>query len=51
MNLCNEKHDEVCFEGRICPVCEKMNEIAVLEGDITELKQQVKDLESQVDGG
>ena len=24
MNLCNDGHDEVCYESRTCPACEKI---------------------------
>lgn len=26
MNLCSEGHDEICYEGRRCPVCELKND-------------------------
>lgn len=62
MNLCSDNHDEVCFEGRICPACyalsEKQSEINDLESKIDtlelhigDLKSQMKDLEAQMDGG
>lgn len=47
MNLCSDNHDEVCFEGRICPVCEKMKEIEKLESTIQDLKSEIKDLEAK----
>jgi hypothetical protein len=47
MNLCNENHDEVCFENRECPVCAKMKEIESLEENISELLDEVKTLEQQ----
>ena len=41
MNLCSNKHDEICFEGRNCPLCEKIEEykewIERLEDKISEL--------------
>lgn len=38
MTLCEDGHDEVCYEGRNCPVCEKMDEITELEKEIERLK-------------
>ena len=51
MNLCNDGHDEVCYEGRNCPACveieerkdrEKENE--KLQAEIDELKETVETL-------
>ncbi len=47
MNLCSEGHDEVCFEGRICPVCEKMEEIKALGETIDELQNEIDDLKAE----
>lgn len=55
MQLCSggrgvRAHDEVCYEGSMCPVCEKWEElageIAVLQSEITDLEKQVTDLEN-----
>jgi len=40
MNLCSEKHDEVCFEGRDCPVCEMIND---MEAEVEALKEELKE--------
>ena len=48
MTLCDDKHDEVCFETRNCPVCEKMGEIEKLEDKIQALTDEVKDLEERI---
>ena len=37
MNLCNDNHEEVCFEGRDCPACEIRND---LQAQIDELKNK-----------
>ena len=51
MNLCNDGHDEVCFEGRQCPACdmkdlveEKVDEIARMEKTIGELEEEIQEL-------
>ncbi|MFA6281884.1 MAG: hypothetical protein WCY05_05230 [Candidatus Omnitrophota bacterium] len=40
MNLCSENHDEICFEGRKCPLCEMKDE---LENEIQDLKEKLED--------
>ncbi len=49
MNLCSDGHDEVCFDGHICPCCEIINEkdkeIANLNNEIDGLRDEVKGLE------
>lgn len=58
MNLCNDGHEEVCYEGRECPVCEVTNEknreiedlehkVAELEHSVSELEQNVQDLQGE----
>jgi hypothetical protein len=27
MELCSDKHEEVCFEGRVCPVCDMRDDL------------------------
>ena len=49
MNLCSDGHDEVCYEGRRCPVCEKMDEIAKLEGEVDDLKAENRTLNDNID--
>lgn len=44
MNLCSDSHQEVCFEGRSCPVCSLRDE---LEERITDLEEDVKRLERE----
>lgn len=53
MCLCDNGHDEVCFTGRNCPVCEmerdKDKEIAHLEDEIEDLRNDLKALESEAE--
>lgn len=46
MNLCDAKHQEVCFEGRECPLCEAREEIADLKREVQSLEQKVENLEA-----
>ena len=47
MNLCDDGHEEVCFEGRNCPVCEKIEEIRELEKQIDDLKLRLEEEERE----
>lgn len=54
MELCSEKHEEVCFEGRECPVCferdDLQSQIDDLNKEITGLKDEIIDFENQRNG-
>lgn len=41
MNLCSDVHDEVCFEGRHCPVCPLYEEIGRLTIEIEDLQEKL----------
>ena len=45
MNLCDDGHDEICYDGRNCPFCEMM---ASKDATIDELFSRVSELETQV---
>jgi hypothetical protein len=47
LNICSNSHDEVCFDGRNCPVCAKLKEIEELEETISALNGQISEMESQ----
>lgn len=46
MNLCDDGHREVCFEGRDCPACEKIDE---LNEEIKDLEKEVESLENRLE--
>jgi hypothetical protein len=46
MYLCDSKHEEVCYEGRYCPVCDARDEIKDLERKIEELEADIRKLEN-----
>lgn len=46
MNLCDSGHDEVCYDGRTCPVCSVKEE---LSDEIKELTDRVKELELELE--
>ena len=45
MNLCDSGHDEVCFDGRNCPFCAKMEE---KDQEISELNSKIDTLQEQL---
>jgi len=48
MNLCSEGHEEVCYEGRICPACDLKEDY---ESKIEELQDDLKEREEQNERG
>ena len=44
MTLCDDGHDEVCFDGRNCPVCKEQKRSSDLEDEVYDLKQQIAEL-------
>lgn len=53
LNLCDTGHDEVCFEGRNCPMCalqEALNEMThTYESDINSLTAQIINMQVDLD--
>ncbi len=41
MNLCADNHNEICFDGRTCPLCEAMGEIKELENEVVNLQKEL----------
>jgi len=52
MNLCSDGHDEVCYEGKYCPVCEEKNnllsEIDSMQKDIDRLNNENDKLQDKL---
>ena len=44
MQLCDDDHEEVCFDGKNCPVCEEQTTVTALEEKIEELKEKIEEL-------
>ena len=42
MNLCSDDHEEVCYEGRKCPVCEVRDELRHEIESLSELLEQAQ---------
>lgn len=45
MSLCDDGHDELCYEGRICPACKAIDS---LKADLEEARGKIDDLENQL---
>jgi predicted metal-binding transcription factor (methanogenesis marker protein 9) len=44
MNLCNDNHEEVCYETKECPVCKKMD---LMQEEYVDLHNRFDDLFSK----
>lgn len=47
MNLCSKGHDEIVYDGRLCPVCEKTVEIEKLENNLSDLGDEISELKNE----
>jgi hypothetical protein len=45
MTLCDDGHDEVCYEGRFCPACVWRIKAEGMEQVIDNMRDEIKDLE------
>jgi hypothetical protein len=43
MYLCSSGHEEICFDNKKCPLCEKIEELATIEADYENFKDELKD--------
>lgn len=44
MEICDDGHDQVCFDGRKCPVCAEMKKVSDMEDQIYDLEETIKEL-------
>lgn len=55
MNVCSDGHKEICHDehARDCPFCEAIaehnDEIKERDGEIASLKEQIEELEAEID--
>lgn len=49
MYLCNDGHDEICYEGKQCPLCECKSKVLQLEDDLSDKEDEVRKLQDEVD--
>jgi len=48
MNLCDDGHDEVCYECRNCPVCASKKEIDDLQRETEDLRDEIRELKEAI---
>lgn len=52
MNLCSgggfNSHDEVCYEGKSCPVCEQKDVVSEKETEIENLEKKIRDKDDEI---
>ncbi len=48
MKLCSNDHDEVCFDGWKCPVCDREDEMEALKKRVDELEIECTGLLEQI---
>lgn len=49
MNICSGtkfKHQEICFEGSDCPLCEALEQNDILSDDLAIHEERIKELEN-----
>jgi hypothetical protein len=49
MFLCDDGHEEICYESRKCPLCAVAVEIDAYQREIEELRDRVQELENDID--
>lgn len=42
MEICNENHDDIAFEGRYCPLCSTLDDLAKANEKIEEMGDEQK---------
>ena len=48
MKLCDNGHDEICFDYGKCPLCKAGDDIFKLEDEITELESEILELKDKI---
>ena len=48
MNLCSSNHDEICYDQKHCPLCEKIEENDDLENDLRKANDEISKLQDEL---
>lgn len=48
MKLCDDHHEEICYEARYCPMCEKASETDRLEREAEDLRDEIRILKDDL---
>ena len=43
MNLCSDGHEDICYESRDCPLCNKIKELDAAEELVRQLDTKLED--------
>jgi hypothetical protein len=46
MILCSDNHEEVCYDGRSCPVCDARD---ALQQEVDDLTQELEEAREEID--
>lgn len=49
MNLCDDGHDEVCYESKRCPVCVEMVKISEIDVKLQDMCDEVERLTEELE--
>ena len=49
MNLCNDMHEEIVFEGKHCPLCATLDTISGLEREYGRLEEELAKAQAKDD--
>lgn len=49
MNLCSDKHEQICYEGHGCPMCALMDELKTEREEVVRLENEVSRLEADLE--
>ena len=47
LHTCDDGHDDVCYEVRDCPVCDKKKDLDAANEEIETLKKKIEELEAK----
>ena len=49
MNICEDNHDEIVYDGHRCPLCDAIREMNSLYDEIRILKDDLRDAEGKLE--
>ena len=48
MEICEDGHDQVCFDGRNCPACELLKSNSDFEDKVYDLNEKIDNLNDEI---
>jgi len=48
MTICNDGHDEICYEGYGCPLCAMLDELLKRDDTVADLTNQLNEANSHI---